>query len=87
MNKEDFVFDRLDKEYEDYWFKVEGKSKEILTEKYMEQSMISVTDVVYSKKEDVIGIKRLFPFNYHVAMDNDNVELKEILMELIENIE
>lgn len=30
--------------------------------------MIQVTEVVYSKDENIIGIKRLFPFNYDVII-------------------
>lgn len=83
MKKEDFKFDRKECEtgHEDYWFKVSGETKKELTEKYMEQSMVSITDCVYSKDEDVVGLKRLFPFNYDVVLC-DNNELKQTLKEL-----
>lgn len=29
MKREDFIFDHMDDEYEDYWFKVVGDTKEI----------------------------------------------------------
>ena len=64
MKREDFVFDHMDDEYEDYWFKVVGDTKDELTKKYMEMCMVSVTEVVYSNKEQALGVKRLFPFNY-----------------------
>lgn len=48
MKREDFIFDHMDDEYEDYWFKVVGDTKDELTKKYMEMCMVSVTEVVYS---------------------------------------
>ena len=36
MKREDFIFDHMDDEYEDYWFKVVGDTKDELTKKYME---------------------------------------------------
>lgn len=59
MKREDFVFDHMDDEYEDYWFKVVGDTKDELTKKYMEMCMVSVTEVVYSNKEQALGVKRL----------------------------
>lgn len=82
MRKEDFVFDHIDDEHEDYWFKVVGETKVELTNKYMEMCMVSVTEVVYSNKEKVLGIKRLFPFNYDVIMPDDD-ELKGILASMV----
>ena len=32
MKREDFVFDHMDDEYEDYWFKVIGDTKDELTD-------------------------------------------------------
>ena len=77
MKREDFVFDHMDDEYEDYWFKVVGDTKDELIKKYMEMCMVSVTEVVYSNKEQVLGVKRLFPFNYDVIMPDDT-ELKDM---------
>ena len=43
--------------------------------------MVGVTEVVYSKDEDVVGIKRQFPFNYDVVLSNDE-NLKAVLKDL-----
>ena len=77
--------DHMDDEYEDYWFKVVGDTKDELTKKYMEMCMVSVTEVVYSNKEQVLGIKRLFPFNYDVIMPDDT-ELKDMLESLVNEV-
>lgn len=82
MKREDFVFDHMDDEYEDYWFKVVGDTKDELTKKYMEMCMVSVTEVVYSNKEQALGVKRLFPFNYDVIMPDDS-ELRDMLVSLV----
>lgn len=84
---EDFKFDKKDisDEHEDYWFKVSGETEKELTERYMEQSMVCVTDCVYSKDENVVGIKRLFPFNNDVIIAEDD-NLKQVLMEAVEMI-
>lgn len=82
MNKSDFILARIDDKFEDYWFSVGGDTATYLTNKYMEQSMVAVTDVVYSKKEDKLGIKRVFPFNYDVIIPNDT-DLKELILKLI----
>ena len=84
MNKDDFIFNKLDDKFQDYWFNVHGDSQTYLTDKYMEQSMVAVTEVVYSKIEDMVGIKRLFPFNKYVEVVEDE-ELKDIIKELIED--
>lgn len=83
INKKDFELIRKDitEQHEDYWFKVSGDSKNFLTDEYMEQAMIEVTDVVYSLDEDAVGVKRLFLFNFDVVL-SDNKELKNILREL-----
>ena len=85
MKREDFVFDHMDDEYEDYWFKVVGDTKDELTKKYMEMCMVSVTEVVYSNKEQVLGVKRLFPFNYDVIIPDDT-ELKDMLESLVNEV-
>lgn len=82
MKREDFIFDHMDDEYEDYWFKVVGDTKDELTKKYMEMCMVSVTEVVYSNKEQALGVKRLFPFNYDVIMPDDT-ELKDKYIETL----
>ncbi len=71
MNAEDFIFDHVDEQYQDYWFKVIGNTKKELTEQYMEMSMVEVTEVVYSVKENIVGVKQLFPFNYQVIGSTD----------------
>lgn len=43
--------------------------------------MVGVTEVVYSKDEDAVGIKRQFPFNYDVVLSDDE-DLKIMLKEL-----
>ena len=82
LNKSDFNLTRIDKDFEDYWFSVSGDSAAYLTDKYMEQSMVTVSEVVYSKREDKLGIKRLFPFNYDVITPSDE-ELRAIVTGLI----
>lgn len=84
MKKEDFIFDHKEDKYEDYWFKVTGETKEELTRRYMEMCMVEVTDVVYSKHDNAVGIKRLFPFNYDVVLSNDE-DIKELLASLIKD--
>lgn len=85
MNAEDFIFDHVDEQYSDYWFKVIGNTKKELTEQYMEMCMVEVTEVVYSVKEDIVGIKQLFPFNYQVIESTDK-ELKSLLIDLISKL-
>lgn len=86
MRKEDFTFDHKDDEFSDYWFKVNGKTKDELTDKYMDMCMVEVTDVVYSEKENMVGVKRLFPFNYDVVAPDDT-ELKELLIAIVADME
>lgn len=47
--------------------------------------MVSVTEVVYSNKEQALGVKRLFPFNYDVIMPDDT-ELKDMLESLVNEV-
>lgn len=86
MNKSDFEFIRKDNKMQDYWFKVNGETKEELTNKYMEQSMIEVSHVVLSLVDNALGIQKEFLFNSYVSLDNNNPELKNLLLELIETI-
>lgn len=85
MDAKDFIFDHYDSEYEDYWFKVTGDTKKELTDKYMEMCMVEVTEVVYSVKENIVGVKQLFPFNYQVIESTDET-LKNLLIDLIKNL-
>lgn len=85
MKKEDFKFKEIngDNGHIDYWFSVEGETAKELTDKYMEQGMIGVTEVVYSKDEDIVGVKRQFHWNFDVIVDNDSL-LKELLKSIID---
>ena len=87
MDKTNFNFIRLDSpdKFKDYWFKTDKISDKELSQKYMEQSMIGITEVVYCKDNGTIGIKRIFPFNFDVVVVND-LELMSILEELIEEL-
>lgn len=87
MNPNDFVFAEYKPEYKDYWFDVEEGSdtEKYLTREYMEQCMVCISRVVYSKLDGVLGVEKFFPFNKYVAaVDND--ELKDILILLVNNI-
>lgn len=81
ISKDSFKLNRVDKQngHEDYWFITDKTSDEYLTKKYMEMCMVGVPEVVYSKDENVVGVKRQFPFNYDVILPDDE-ELKNILM-------
>ena len=83
MNKMDFELDRLETQegHEDYWFKVNGDSLKELEKELWEQSMLQVTSVVYSKDEDIVGVRRDFPWNWDVVL-SDNKELNAVLKEL-----
>lgn len=90
LNESDFKFIKKDEPYQDFWFKVSGESKENLTRSCMETGMIEVTEVVYSKVDNLAGIKRLFTFSYDVIIsDNDrlNEDLKNILLRKINEVE
>ena len=86
MNTKDFIFDHYDSEYEDYWFKVIGDTQKELTDKYMEMCMVEVTAVVYSIKEDIVGVKQLFPFNYQVIESTDET-LRNLLINLTKSLQ
>ena len=87
MRKEDFKFKEVDRNsgHIDYWFYVNGEAEKELTNKYMEMCMVRVIEVVYSKDEDIVGIKRLFPFNYDVVLSDDE-SLKELLKSIIQDV-
>lgn len=86
MNKIDFIFIKKDEPMQDYWFKVKGNTKTELTNKYMEQSMIEVSHVVLSLIDYTLGVQKEFIFNTYIQTDNNNQELKNLLLELIETI-
>ena len=84
MKEIDFVFDRVEGgKYCDYWFRVTGETKTELTDKYMEQSMVEVTEVVFSIQDGQWGIKRLFPFNYDVITPSNDNELYTMLKNIV----
>ena len=84
MRKEDFKLRGTECKngHIDCWFNVSGETEKELTDKYREMCMVGVTEVVYSKDEDIVGIKRLFPFNYDVVISDDE-SLKELLKSII----
>ena len=87
MDKTNFIFTRLvsPNKFKDYWFETDKISNEELSKKYMEQSMIGITEVVYCKYNGIMGVKRVFPFNFDVVVVDDP-ELRNILEELIEEM-
>lgn len=87
MNKSDFAFDHKDEQHQDYWFKVSVETQKQLTDHYMEQSMVAVTEVVFCPPEDVVGVKCLFPFNYIVVDGSDNDALKNVLKSLVRDVD
>ena len=86
LKEQDFIFTKMEEPYKDYWFIVDGDSKKELTNKYMEMCMVEVPEVVYSQSENIVGIKRLFPFNYDVITTEDN-ELRAILSAVVNKLE
>ena len=86
MKKADFKLYNKDIEYEDYWFRVSGESKDELTQLHMEQSLVEINEVVYSKADDIVGVRLIFPFNDIIEFDY-NPQLRDILLELIEEYE
>ena len=49
MKESDFILDRIEGgKYCDYWFRVIGETKKELTDRYIEQSMVEVTEAVFS---------------------------------------
>ena len=73
MKREDFVFDHMDDEYEDYWFKVVGDTKDELTKKYMEMCMVSVTEVVYSKPCQMFNVGAMMPWMDYTPRTLDEI--------------
>ena len=73
MSETDFIFDRVEEKdgYCDYWFRVTGETKDELTRKYMEQSMVEVSGVVFGMTDGQWGVKRIFPFNYDIITPDD----------------
>lgn len=80
LNASDFKFKMVVDN--DYWFTVSGESRQALIDKYAEQSMIEINKVVYSPEDNMMGIERLFPFNYDVIVVEDN-QLKNLIKNLV----
>lgn len=85
MNPNDFVFDKYEAEHKDYWFDVKSgsESEKYLTKKYMEQCMVCILKVVYSKGDGALGVEKFFPFNRYVSLVEDE-ELRGTLASLID---
>lgn len=80
MDKTNFKFIRLNSpnKFKDYWFKTDKTSKNELMNEYIEQGMVGIPFVIFSKDEDIIAIKRQFMFNFDfITPTND--KLKSIL--------
>ena len=78
--KENFIFDHVEEAngHEDYWFSTDKTSKNELMNEYIEQGMVGIPFVIFSKDEDIIAIKRQFMFNFDfITPTND--KLKSIL--------
>ena len=78
MNATDFVFKECDLTHNDLWFDIVGDTKKELTDKYMEQCMVCVSEAVFSMSDGEYGIKRIFPFNFDVISPDDS-ELYRLL--------
>lgn len=87
MRKEDFTLEKVDRSngHIDYWFDINGETEKELTDKYREMCMVGVTGVVYSEDEDIVGVKRQFPFNYDVVISDDDF-LKEMLKSIVRDL-
>ena len=83
----DFKFNRVEKTdgHEDYWFDVSPNAEQEFFWNYSTQGVEHFFEVVYSKDEDVVGVKRQYRFSWDVVISNDD-NLKKILRELSNNI-
>ena len=82
MKKEDFYLYCKEAELEDYWFKATGDTKAWLTERHGNMCMIDITDVVYSKSDSIVAIRRQFPSNYDFVVSSD-VKLNDLLESMV----
>ena len=84
FTKENFSFDRVEKinGHEDYWFKTDKTSENELTNEYMDQGVVGIPFVIYSKDEDIIAIRRQYMFNIDFITPKDD-ELKSILVQMV----
>ena len=91
-NKNDISFDHKEvneyqgESFNDYWFKINGKTCEEVTHNHMEQAMICINSAVYSTTDDMVGIRKIFPFSSYVDESHDE-KLNVILKELVNEIE
>lgn len=85
MHKTDFEFIKFDAEYQDYWFKVKGEAAKELDHRHRDQCMVGVVEVLYSKADDIVGVKRIFHFSSDVVIDDDE-SLKKMLIEIIDEL-
>ena len=87
LTKDDFTLNRFEQEdgHEDYWFKTSDRADEFLCHEYIEQGCEHVFEVVYSKDEDIVGIKRQYRFNWDVTI-SPNLKLKKILKDIINGL-
>lgn len=83
----DFKFTRLDTSngHEDYWFDVSKEAEQDFFWNYHTQGVEGFPEIVYSKDEDVVGIKRQYLWNWDVILSNDS-SLKNILRKLANSI-
>ena len=85
MNKDDFIFAKMNPEFKDWYFTVTGETRKELTSKYMEQSLVCIEGVIYSEIDDVILIQKLFPFNFRYDIV-ENEELKSFVISIINDM-
>ena len=85
MNPNDFIFSKYEAEHKDYCFDVKSgsESEKYLTKKYMEQCMVCISRVFYSKGDGLLGVEKFFPFSRYVDLVEDE-ELRGILISLID---
>lgn len=88
MKKEDFKFKEVDYTdgHIDYWFLVNGETRKELDDKYRgEQGFIGIPQVLYSKDEDAVSVRRQFHCSYDVILSEDK-SLKEILKSIVQEL-
>lgn len=84
FTKENFTFDHVKKinTHEDYWFKTDKTSEKELMNEYMDQGVVGIPSVMYSKDKDIIVITRQYMFNFDfIAPVND--KLKSVLADMV----
>ncbi len=79
MKPSDFILERVTARYGAYWFRVTGETKRELTERYMEQSMIEVPEVVFYIQDGQFSVKRVFPSYCDVIENPLDKELQSML--------